>query len=217
MTPIPAPGRSAAANLPKALRMAPLCLLAAGLILAGCSTARKTHPERTATEELLISKAADAAAERLSLPIPRGAKVHIEAANFEDPDGKYAVGAIRDRLLQDGARLARDKDDADVLVAIRSGALSIDDSESVLGIPEFDLPIPLAGTFTFPGLAVYSDKERKGVAKFVATATDNRDGRLIGTTGPQFGYSHKRRFTVLFFFSHSSDDLIPDDQRDQDR
>lgn len=214
MRPVPALRRSAERYLAKVLRPAPLCLVAVAVILAGCSTVRKTHPERTATEELLISRAADAAAERLHLPIPQGAKVHIEAANFEDADGKYAVGAIRDKLLKDGARLAKDKADADVLVNIRSGALSIDNSESVLGIPEFDIPIPLAGTFTFPGLAVYSDKERKGVAKFVATATDTGDGRLIGTTEPQFGYSHKRRVTVLFFFSHSSDDLIPDDQRD---
>jgi len=45
-------------------------LLCAGL-MAGCTTARSTAPLRTASEQLLISAAADRAAAQLSLGIPK--------------------------------------------------------------------------------------------------------------------------------------------------
>ena len=190
-------------------RLPLVSILALALLVTACSSARKTKPERTATEQLLISRAADAAAERLELPIPAGTRIHIVPANFDSPDGKYAVGAIRDQFLRNGARLAKDRDGADMIVNIRAGALSIDEKEVLLGTPEIDISL-----VTLPSLALYHETERKGVAQFVATVTDAGNGRLIGTTGPQFGYSHKRRLTILFVFSTSSDDLSPEDQRD---
>jgi len=48
-----------------------LSLLSA-LALSGCSTMRETAPDRSAREQLLISTAADRAAERLNLKIPAG-------------------------------------------------------------------------------------------------------------------------------------------------
>ena len=70
--------------------------------LAGCSTSRETEPARTATEQLLISTAVDRALDRMNLKIPEGTKIWVDAENFEGYDQKYAVGAIRDRLMREG-------------------------------------------------------------------------------------------------------------------
>jgi hypothetical protein len=71
---------------------------------------------------LLISKAADKAAERLTLPLPEGARVFVDASylggiDSKGTDGKYALGALRERLLKLGAKLVPDKFEADVVVA----------------------------------------------------------------------------------------------------
>ncbi len=69
-----------------------LCLLV--LAMAGCTTTRESNPPRTATEQLLISAAVDRAVAGLHLDIPKGARVYVDASNFEGYDSKYAVGSI---------------------------------------------------------------------------------------------------------------------------
>lgn len=191
-----------------------LCL--AGLVLA-CTASRETRPERTATEQLLISKAADDAADRLELDLPPGALVYLDPGNLEGSDGLYALGAVRDRILRDGARIAPDKEAAEIVVLVRAGALSIDENEMLIGIPEFDIPVPLAGVFTFPGLSLFKENRRVGVAKFAASAIDTTDGRLVTASDPRMGYSQSLRWFALLILSGRSDDLIPEDQPDERR
>src|SRR3546814_525808 len=124
-----------------------------GLRLLGvsaCTTARETSPSRTATEQLLISAAADRAANALALNIPPASQVYVADTYFEGTDSKYAIAALRARLLTLGARLVDERPQADVVVDLRSGALSIDESKTLVGVPGFDLPIPLAGPLGVP-------------------------------------------------------------------
>ena len=95
------------------------------LFLAGCITERGTSPLRTATEELLISTAADRAAGKLAEQIPANIRAYLDAY-IDAPDGIYATRAIRDRLLRRGIVLADDRTAADVIIEVRSGALSTD-------------------------------------------------------------------------------------------
>lgn len=196
-------------------RRVPVLAVALALLACACTSSRQSSPPRTATEQLLVSRAADAAAQQLDLALPPGTRIWLDARALETGDGfvesdaRYAVGAIRDHLLAGGARLASQRDEAEVVVLVRAGALSVDERERMLGIPSFDIPVPLAGSFTFPGLAVFREDERQGVAKLVATAVDAETGTLIDSTGPRFGFSHKRRWMLLLLLSGASDDLLP--------
>jgi hypothetical protein len=169
---------------------------------------RESSPQRTATEELLISTAVDRAIAQVNLKIPAGTKVFVNADQLEGLDGKYAAGEMKDRLLRGGAHLVADKGKADAVVEVRAGALSIDDRQTLFGIDTFDVPVPLAGQAAkIPEIALYKDKERQGVAKIAAFGYSTSDGKLIDITGPQFGYSHQYERTLLFFFSWRSNDL----------
>ena len=53
-------------------------LLTATAVLAGCASVTETNPTRTATDMLLVNRAADRAVEGLTLPIPQGARVFID-------------------------------------------------------------------------------------------------------------------------------------------
>jgi hypothetical protein len=184
-----------------------LALITAVLALAACTSVRETSPQRTATEQLLVSTAVDRAVERMDLKIPEGTKVFLAADQLEGPDGKYATAAMRDRLLRRGAHLVADRGQAKAVVEIRAGALSIDDRKLLVGTEGFNVPIPFAGQFGFPEIAFYKEKERLGVAKLAAVGYSVPEGKLIDSTSSQFGYSHQDEKVLLFFFSWRSSDL----------
>ena len=178
--------------------------------LAGCSTTRESEPARTATEQLLISSAVDRALDRMNLRIPEGTKIWVDAENFEGYDQKYAVGAIRDRLMREGGRLVADRGQADAVVEIRAGALSTDSDSMLIGIPSMDLPIPLAGQAKTPELSLVKKNTDQGVAKIGITAYDAKTGVSESFTlaEPVYGFSNRTRWVVLSLFDWTNSDLL---------
>ena len=53
-------------------------LTVAAVVLSACASTTETNPGRTATEQLLLARAADRAAEGLILPIPQGARIFVD-------------------------------------------------------------------------------------------------------------------------------------------
>lgn len=180
------------------------------VMLGACTISRDTTPPRAATEQLLISAAADRAADRLALQIPRDTKVFVDTTNFEGYDSKYAIGAVRDRILRRGARLVADRAAADTVVEVRAGGLSIDEHKTLFGIPSFDVPIPLAGPLKFPEIALFKKQKWQGIAKIAATGYDAKGGTLVASSGSEYGYAHKTYWVVMLFIAWTTDDLGPE-------
>src|SRR5258706_11100197 len=120
------------------------------LLLAGCVAERATSPSRTATEQLLISTAADRAAEKLAEQIPANIRVLLDTTYIDAPDRGYALLAIRDRFLRRGIALADDRASAGARLEVRAGALSTEERVTPLGTLQLTLPI-------IPGVAPYND------------------------------------------------------------
>jgi hypothetical protein len=186
------------------------------VIAGGCVTDRQTDTPRTATEELLVSDAADRAVQAVMTSMPRDNKVFLDTTNFDATDGKYAIAAIREALLRRDNSLVDKKSDAASVVEVRSGALATNDHELLIGIPSFSVPVPLAGPITTPKLALYDKATQLGVAKIAVVATNAKTGALIGASAPQYGYAHSSKHIVLLVFGWSSNDLIPQERRDPD-
>jgi hypothetical protein len=186
-------------------------LLPVFLLMAGCTTARDSQPQRTATEQLLLSTAVDHALEKLHLRIPQGTRIWVNADNFESYDQKYAVGAIRNHLLQEGARLVPDKGQADAIIEIRSGALSTDKNDMLIGIPGMALPIPFVGATSTPELSVVKKVDERGVAKIGVTAYDAKTGALApySPDEPIYGFSDRTRWVVLSLVGWTNSDVMP--------
>lgn len=183
------------------------------LALSGCGTTRQTLPARTATEQMLISAAAERAAKRLTIGLPPGTRVYINGDTFDGYDQKYALGAIRARVLESGANLVLARHEADVVVEARAGALSIDQEEMLLGLPSFDLPIPLSGPLKTPELSLFKRSTERGTAKFALTAYDSHSGALRAESGPVFGFSHRKRWVILLLLSWTTEDYLPESER----
>jgi len=185
-------------------------VILAGLGLSACTTERASVPVRTASEELLISTAADRAASEMSLSIPKNTKVFIDRQYFQGYDDGYAVNAIRTQFLRQGLAVVDDRKDAEAIVAVASGALSTDEKALLIGIPALQLPfLPIGTSVSVPEIALFKTAQDKGIAKFVATGYDAKTGKLIASTDPQYGISHQTNHTVLLFFSWQTGDLLP--------
>jgi len=95
-----------------------------------------------------------------------------------------------------------DRNQAQAIVTVASGALSTDQKSLLIGIPQPTLPfLPVGNSVTVPEFALFKTAQDKGVAKFVATGCDTETGKLIAMTDPQYGFSHQTNHTVLLFFS----------------
>lgn len=183
---------------------------AALLALGACASATETRPARTATEQLLMSHAAEDAARALDFGLPAGTRVHLETAGFRGEMGEVAASAIREAMLRTGLRLA-DKADAEVVVEVRLGALSLDQMNRVLGIPRLTLPVsPTLTTVTVPELSVYSRRDRAGVAQYSLFAYDSRTGQAIAVATPvASGASRIRSHTALMVLSWGAQEMQP--------
>ena len=167
-----------------------LCtIVLCGGLAAGCTTARSTAPLRTASEQLLISAAADRAAAQLSLDIPKGTKIFVDSRFFQGYDDGYAIASIRTQMLKSGLLLVDDRAQAEAVVQVSVGALSTDQKSLLVGLPQLTVPyIPVGNSVTVPEIALFKQAEEKGVAKFVATGYDAKTGKLLATTDPRYGF-----------------------------
>lgn len=197
-------------------RITLITLLTAAVLLGGCASMRETQPPRTANEELLLSKAVDEATQQIDPTVASDANVFVDEADFKtESDRHYAISAINDRLLERGYRLVPSRSEADTIVAIRSGALSINkESQLWLGIPTITVPVPLAGPLETPGLDLFRTIDRTGVAKFGLSFYDAQTGELQDTVGPVYGFSHLNRRKILML-GWTETDLLPEAAAEQ--
>ena len=191
--------------------LAPLLLLAP---LAACASTTETNPGRTATEQLLVARASDVAAEGLRLPVPTTARVFVDDAWFRAENAPYAVSAIRNALSDAGYALASTKAEADAVFELRAGALSLEQMRRVFGLP--DMRVPINDTFnvvSIPELSIYSRRDRVGVAEFSGFLYDPKTGAPLGAVLPMTGEFRIRSHKLLMIVAWGQQSIDPG-QRD---
>jgi hypothetical protein len=173
-----------------------------------------TNPVRSATEQLLLSTAADRAMKSMDLTVFAGKRVYVDGTYFESYDAKNALATVRDALNRAGALLAPTVTNAEYVVEARSGALSVDFDQTLIGMPSTGVPIPLAGTFTIPEISLYKTQKQLSTAKIALLAYSRSSGAHFASTGPMVGQSHNYYYKLLGFISWTLTD-IPEKKRHQ--
>lgn len=184
------------------------------LLLGACASTSETNPARTATEQLLVARAADRAVEGLILPIPTGSRVFVDDAWFRAENAAYAVSAIRNALSDAGYALAASKAEADAVFELRVGALSLEQMRRVVGLP--DMRVPINDSFnvvSIPELSIYSRRDRVGVAEFSGFLYEPRTGAPLGAVLPMTGEFRIRSHKLLMIVAWGQQSLDPG-QRD---
>ena len=151
-----------------------LAVMCAVFLTVGCGTVRETLPARSAKEQLVISTAADRVVKEMPETPFNGKKIFLDTSNLEGTDKAYAQQVVRDHILANGGALVDGKDQAEVVLEMASGALSLDKRNYLLGVPEIPLPIPMAGdTLVLPEIPLLKALFYRGKVKLRMSAVDN--------------------------------------------
>jgi hypothetical protein len=191
--------------MPHRLVKAALCGALIAPMLAGCATYRDTEPGQTATQQLLTSHAAEIAAEKLANALPPATAAFLDLSHFKGDNTDYAIAAIDAAFARRGIILTADKKASKVTVELRVGALSIEQQDTVFGLPATTLPIPGTVTaFPIPEISFYSAAHRTGVAEFSAYAYDSATGASVAFAGPVAGERKlvQRHILTVFAFGN---------------
>jgi hypothetical protein len=217
---IPSGNARAARVLPRRLLHA-ACFLAVFLAGQGCATIRVTDPPRTATELFLLSGAASEAIAQLSADPLRDRLVWVETQYLSDArqtatELSFLVGELRAKLLQSGVRLVEKRDQAEIVLEVRSGGLGVDRLEFLLGIPSTYFSGFLGQTvgaggvpITTPELALLKTTRQNGFASVAFVAYVAKTGELIAASGPYVGRTGREDFWILGAHTRTVGDIPP--------
>lgn len=172
---------------------------AAAMLITGCSSSKISVPERTGIEQLLLSEATDRALTGISIPQVAGERVYLVEDYVESYDSAYVLGSVRALLSENGGLLQPSRGTADIIVEARVGALGVDSSESLLGLPSLPLPIPAVGTVETPEVALYAAKKKDSVGKIALLGYRADDGSNVFSTEPLSGKAHFHQYEFLLF------------------
>ncbi len=187
------------------LKVFVVACLAGVWLLACCTSTKMTTTARSATEQLLLSTATDHALQKIGLEMFAGRTVFLDATYFDSYDPKYVLGSVRDALSRAGARLVDNVTNAEIVMEVRSGALVLDQTETIFGLPSLGVPIPLAGTVQTPEIAFYKSETQRSYGKFALLSYNRQSSAHTYSSGPLDGKSFDRHARVLFVAWHRTD------------
>ena len=183
------------------------CAVPAILVLCGCATQRVTQPERTATEQFLLSKAVAEAVEPLSFEALHGRRVYVDDRYFGAPEKAFVLGELRAKLLLAGVLVAQNQQIAEIVLEVRSAGIGIDRYDSLIGIPAIGAPaattsaasgVPTIGIVT-PELALVKETKQLSFASLAYVAYWVDTGEVVASSGPFVGKAWRDDWWVLGF------------------
>ena len=221
-------------TIPPRFRSSWLGLTMIGILLAvgGCATIRVTDPPRTADEEFLLSEAARRCVAQLNVDPLRDRLVWVETSyvlsttqpyqqsfltneilvpQFEQA---YLVAELRARLLQSGVRLAQSKEQAQVILEMRSGGLSINRLDFNLGVPAVYIPGSSNSSISSvvlstPDLSLFKSVKQHGYGSVAFVAYWKDTGELLSVSGPFVGRSYRNDYFIFGFALPTIGDIPP--------
>lgn len=185
--------------------------------LAGCASVRVTDPDRTATEQFLLSSAATEAVEQLSFESLRGRKVYVDSTYFAASEEKFVLGELRAKLFLGGVELVPEFESADVILEVRSGGVGIDRYDFLLGLPSVAVSADpdngdssgFSVPFVTPELAIVKNIDQIGIASVAYVAYWRETGEVVALSGPFIGRSNREDWWFFGWGPRTLGDIPP--------
>ena len=197
------------------------------LLMVGCAlTQEVTKTPRNAVEQLLLSQAVEVAWEGVTLPIPEGESIRVEVSglqtdrahlHMDEQDQRMGVidspswdlAFVRDlvagRLGAVGYRVRRSGEEATYLVRILVHAIGTNQGKIFFGIPPIQsVIVPVA----LPQITLYQKLNQLAHVRLHLDIFETGTGRFVQSTHWTAGTTYYNQYTVLFFFSFRTTDLV---------
>jgi hypothetical protein len=184
-----------------------VCSLLLGIGQAGCGTTRYTDTARTATEQLLISDAVDRAVSDINFRVLAGRTVFFDPQylKFTNPvynfdDNHYLISTLRQHLLASGCVLKEKREDAEIIVEARAGAVGTDRHDLLYGVPATNLgtTVAMPGVpAAIPEIPFAKRTNQRGVAKLAVFAYHRESGEPLWQSGTSQYSSNAKNLWVL--------------------
>ena len=185
-----------------------------GLSADGCTTIRITDPNETADQLYLMNVASQRAVAQLSVAPLRDRKVYLDTAflsasiapqpsnqqaAIRSDQQSYLVGELRAKMLLGGVRIMGRREDAEIIMELRSQGISVNHLEFLLGVPASSV----GGIFTggvaaqTPELSIIKTTTQLGFSSVAFVAYWQSSGEVYAASGPFVGRT--RRADYWFF------------------
>lgn len=196
-------------------------------MLSGCALEQEvSRTSRTSVEQILLTQAVHQALENLSVRLPEGADVEVDATGLDSDqsrsrmmngetgvierqprDSLYIRNAVAAELGRRGYRIPARGGDASYLVRVMTESFGTMQGSTFVGMPPVQsVLIP----FSLPELTLYKNQSQSGYARLHLDFYDNRTGEFLGSTPTLIGRSFFNQYTVLILATwHSTDVTAP--------
>jgi hypothetical protein len=184
-----------------------IALLCGLVVLSGCASLRITDPSRTATEQFLLSQAAIEAVKPFFFTVLRGHRIFVEDTYFAAAEKEFVLGELRAKLLLSGVQISVQREQAEIVLEVRSGGVGIDRYETLLGIPAIGTSaaaaaagagVPVA-TIVTPEIALTKSVKQIGFASVAYVAYWADTGEVVDSSGPSVGKAYRDDWWFLGF------------------
>jgi hypothetical protein len=188
------------------------------MVLGGCAQVRVTDPPRTATEQFLLSRAAQLAVDQLTAEPLRGRRVYFDTRYFAAAEQAFVIGELRAKLLMLGVMLVESRADSEIVLEVRSGGVGIDRYDFLLGLPPILLSGGLGETgvpdvpIVTPELAIIKNIEQRGIASVAYIAYWADTGEVVATSGPVVGVSYREDYWFLGYGPRTVGNIPPTEE-----
>jgi hypothetical protein len=178
-----------------------LCALA--MLCAGCGTTRRTDTTRTATEQLLLSDAIDRSVSRIDFGLLAGKEVYLDNTYLGSAvDKEYVTSTLRQHMLACGCIIKDKKEEAELVVEARAGAIGTDRHDVLFGTPATSVSLgalsPIPGLPSqVPEIALAKRTDQMGVAKIAVFAYERASGVPVWQSGSDVVASKSRDLWVF--------------------
>ena len=188
------------------------------LLVGGCANVRITDPARTATEQFLLSQAGVKAVELLSFEALHGRSAFLDVAHFAPMEKEFVLGEFRAKLLKSGVRVSAKREDAEIILEVRSAGVGIDRYESLFGIPSIAAPSGTASaaqavTLITPEIAITKKIRQIGFASVAYVAYWAESGDVVASSGPVIGKTYREDWWLLGFGPRTIGSIPPVDHK----
>ncbi len=176
------------------------------LLMSGCGSTT----QRSGTEQLLLSDAVDSAVSQLDFNSLANQRVYLDTSYLQTIKGEgfvnapYIISSLRQQLIAARCHLQDSREEADIIVEPRVGALGSNGHEISYGLPRNNLLNSAASIIpgtpvipSIPEISVARVDSQSGIAKLLVFAYDRETREPVMQSGVARAESNSRSSWIL--------------------